>query len=339
MSIVYDLELSELMLSEFKSIYELNNNEDVFKYYICRFVCSEIYNFNDIKKDIDDILSDLKYRKKIIDFTLNELDILTNLDFIKYNDVEIKKYESGSNSIVSCLNEFESICVDMFERKRIFNDINDILKKVYTKSKRKSVSKKKSSNYNHYLVYYAILELNSLFNIKEIKESSFAKYIDFEQSMPCITIEEKCVRYIDSLDYEYDDALQIDEDVLERYLYKNLNLIEEGLVPIKRQYMIRDGRIDILAKDKEGIYTIIELKVENDTDLIFQCIHYTSQLKLEKKVSKVRIITISPEYTYGILNSLKQISIDYNVESYVCLIKSKGIKHKKIDSIKLIKAI
>lgn len=339
MSIVYDLELSELILNELKLMYNIKNSQDTYKYFLCRFLCSEILNYNKLQKEISNLLYDFEYRKKIIDFTLNELDILTSLDYFKYNNVKISKYGDYENSMMSILIELENLSIDFFHKELFYKEINLILKKVYNSAKRKSSSKKDSVNYEYYLIYYSLKSLNREFNVNEINESNFYKNIEFIQSMPSIKIEDKCCRYIDSLNNEYNDSLKIDEDILEKYLYKNLDLIEEGLTPIKRQFLIRDGRLDILAKDKNGTYTIIELKVENDTDLIFQCIYYTTQFKIEKNVSKVRFITISPEYTYGILSSLKQIHQDYNVESYVCSIKVKGIKKRKIDSIKLLKVL
>lgn len=339
MSIVYDLELAELILKELKAMYTIEDSEEVYKYFLCRFICSEIPNYNSIKKELHNLLYNFEYRKKIIDYTINELDILTYEDYFTYNNTQISKYKDCENSLTQTLIELETLCIDLFDKDNFYNEIALLIKKIYNSAKRKSVSKKDSVNYKYYLIYYSLKSLNKDFKINETEESNFYKYIEFIQSMPSVKIEDKCCRYIDSLDTEYNDALKIDEDTLERYLYKNLDIIEDGLVPIKRQFLIRDGRLDILAKDKDGIYTIIELKVENDTDLIFQCIHYSTQFKIEKKVSKVRFITISPEYTYGILNSLKQISKDYNVESYICSIKAKGIKKRKIDSLKLLRVL
>lgn len=339
MQTIYDLELAQLILKELKFIYKIDESNVLYKYIISRYLCSRIYDYSKIKKDLKNILHNLDERRNIVDFFLNELDIVTECDFILYKNAKIYKYKTSSNSVINTLMELESICVDIFMKNDFFNEVDILLKKIYSSIKRKSFTKKSSKNYNYYLVYYALQYLNKEFKINEVKESSFYKHIEFVQSMPSLRLEDRCSRYIDATEYEYNDALKIDEDILEKYIYKNLDLIEPGLQPIKKQYIIKDGRIDILARDKNGIYTIIELKVENDTDLIFQCVHYPSQLKLEKNLSEVRMITISPEYTYGVLNSIKQLALHSNIESYICLIKVKGIKNKKIDSIKLIKAI
>lgn len=339
MSVVYDLELGELILNELKLMYDIEDEQETYRYFLCRFLCSEIFNYNSIRNELSNILHDFEYRKKIIDFILEELGIVTNLDYFKYKGVKINKYNSHENSMISILIELENLSLDFFYREEFFKEISLLFQKIYNSSRRKSSSKKDSVNYKYYLIYHSLNYLNKVFNITEIKESSFYKHIDFIQSMHSIKLEDKCCRYIDSLSNEYNDAFKISENMLEKYLYKHLNLIEEGLIPIKRQFLIRDGRLDILAKDKNGIYTIIELKVENDTDLIFQCIYYTTQFKIEKNVSNVRFITISTEYSYSVLNSLKQLKEDYNVESYICSIKSKGIKKRKIDSVKLLKIL
>lgn len=337
----YDLELSDLITKELKRIYKIEDENEAYKYFLCRFICTQIDKFNTLKKDIPNLLHTFEYRKSIINYTLNELDLITNNDFILYKNTEISVYGTGDNSIINTLIEMEANCVDLFFKDEFFKDIESLIKKSLNSAKRKCSSKKNSAYYNYYLIYYSLLLLNKKFGIEDIEEPTINmnNSIEFYQSIPSLKIEDKCCRYIDSIDHEQNDSLKVDEETLEKFLYKNLNIIEDGLIPIKRQYVIKDGRLDILAKDKNGIYTIIELKVEHDTDLIFQCIHYSTQLKLEKKLSKVRVITICPEYTYGLLNSLKHISKDYNVESYVCLIKSNNIKSKKINSLKLIKVI
>ena len=336
----YDLELSQVFLDELKRMYKIHNDSETYKYFICRFLCQEILKFNKFKKDLLNILHNIEYKKSIIDYTLNELDLITNDDFILYKNTEISIYGNGDNSIINTLIEMDSNCVDLFNREDFFKEIVFIVTKALNSSKRKCSNKKECIHYKYYLIYYALTFLNKYFNIKHLEESNIDKNnnISFIQVVPSLKIEDRCSRYIDTME-DYSDSIKISEDTLEKYIYKNLDLIEEGLIPIKRQYSIRDGRLDILAKDKNGVFTIIELKIENDTNLIFQCIYYSNQLKLDKNVSNTRVITISPEYEYSLLNTLKHISNDYNIESYISMIKSKGMKGDKIDSLKLVKVI
>lgn len=337
---IYDLEISDLFIKELKNIYKIEDNEKLYKYLMCRFICSNFNKFKDIKRNISTLISNIEYKKSLIDYFLNELDLIINEDYFLYKDVPISIYGSGENTIFSIISEIESNCIDLFFKDDIYKEIIFITTKSLNSSKRKCSNKKDSEYYEYYLTYYSLKHLNKYFNIGSTRDSSINENLNFKyiQYMPSLRIEDKCERYIVS-ELNSNDCMRISEDVLEKFLYKKLHLIEEGLTPIKRQFAIKDGRIDILAKDKNGVYTIIELKVEKDTDLIYQCVYYSTQFKLEKKISNVRVITISPEYEYGLLTSLKEISNSFNVESYICSIKSIGMDGNNIDSLKLIKVI
>lgn len=337
---IYDLEVSDIFIKELKDIYKIEDNAKLYKYFICRFICSNFHKFKDIKKNISNLISNIEYKKSLIDYFLNELDLIINEDYFLYKDVPISIYGNGENSIVSILSEIESNCIDLFFKDDIYKEIIFITTKSLNSSKRKCSNKKDSEHYKYYLIYYSLKHLNKYFNIEIIGDSSINKNLDFKyvQYIPSLKIEDKCERYIAS-EFNTNDSVKVTEEVLEKFLYKRLHLIEEGLTPIKRQFVIKDGRIDILAKDKNDVYTIIELKIEKDTDLIYQCIYYSTQFKLEKKLSNVRVITISPEYEYGLLTTLKEIASSFNVESYICSIKSIGMNGNNIDSLKLIKVI
>lgn len=93
----------------------------------------------------------------------------------------------------------------------------------------------------------------------------------------------------------------INEKQLEEIVSNNPELIEDGMKLIEVQYEINNGFIDILCFDKNNIKTIVELKVTSDNeDLIRQCVYYPSQFQ-----EKVRMITIAPDYSKKIYDSLK----------------------------------
>lgn len=93
------------------------------------------------------------------------------------------------------------------------------------------------------------------------------------------------------------------EAKLERKLIKDLNVIEVGMQLIKNQFEIKNGMIDILAKDKEGRICIIELKiVSNDEKLVFQSVYYPTQI-----LGNPRMITIAPSYDYKIKTCLDRL--------------------------------
>lgn len=99
---------------------------------------------------------------------------------------------------------------------------------------------------------------------------------------------------------------------LEKFLFKQIELIENGMTVIERQYEVKDGRIDILARDKENKLCIIELKVvPNDEKLIFQCVYYPTQFN-----EPVRMITIAPDYEYKIKVSLDSLGVERKIYKY-----------------------
>lgn len=104
-----------------------------------------------------------------------------------------------------------------------------------------------------------------------------------------------------------DEVLSGNESFLEDFLVDHIEIIEEDMEFIERQYKVENGVIDILAKDKNGMICIIELKVtESDKNLVWQTAYYPTCFKEE-----TRIITIAPRYTTKIYNALKNVK---NVE-------------------------
>lgn len=99
---------------------------------------------------------------------------------------------------------------------------------------------------------------------------------------------------------------------LEKELMKQLELIEHGMKYIDRQVEVKDGRIDILARDKNNTLCIIELKVvTNEERLIFQCVYYPTQFD-----EPVRMITIAPDYESKIKISLEALDVEMKTYSY-----------------------
>lgn len=91
---------------------------------------------------------------------------------------------------------------------------------------------------------------------------------------------------------------------LRDYLARNLTLLESGLSlwtgseSDSVEFGIDGRRIDILAKDKDGIPVVIELKLSRGHDrTLGQALYYRGRLKQILAVSKVRIIMVAGEVT------------------------------------------
>ncbi|HFR4182785.1 endonuclease NucS [Bacillus cereus] len=115
-----------------------------------------------------------------------------------------------------------------------------------------------------------------------------------------------------------DEVLNGSESLLEDFLVDYIEILEEDMEFIERQRKVENGVIDILAKDKNGILCIIELKVnESDKNLVWQSAYYPTCFQEE-----TRIITIAPKYNPKIYNALKNVK---NVEIKVISKNEKGL--------------
>jgi hypothetical protein len=95
------------------------------------------------------------------------------------------------------------------------------------------------------------------------------------------------------------------ETDLRDYLVRNLNLLEPGLQPwtdadahTATEYPADDRgrRIDILAKDRQGVPVVIELKVSKGHErVVGQSLYYRGSLKQRLSAPRVRVIIVARE--------------------------------------------
>lgn len=116
----------------------------------------------------------------------------------------------------------------------------------------------------------------------------------------------------------------ITEKQLEELVIKNLNKLENGMKFLKAQYSIAGGIIDIIARDKNDILCIIELKVIPDCkDVVFQSLYYPSQFN-----EITRMIVIAPDLTQQLKYVLGKFN---NIELYKYFIdNTNNIMFRKI---------
>ena len=121
------------------------------------------------------------------------------------------------------------------------------------------------------------------------KEEAIDYYINSSQT-------DKLKQFRDAKEIE---SIQIKEKILEDYLENNINALEKDLILIKRQYSTITGPIDILCKDKNDNYVVVELKKGRASDrVIGQITRYIGFIKthmLERPDQKVRGIIVVRE--------------------------------------------
>jgi endonuclease len=91
---------------------------------------------------------------------------------------------------------------------------------------------------------------------------------------------------------------------LRDYLAINLHELEPGLIlwdlnPPSVEYSIGGKRIDILAKDTQGVPVVIELKLDRGYDkVVGQGLLYQALVSKQLKLPKVRVILVANEISY-----------------------------------------
>jgi hypothetical protein len=151
-------------------------------------------------------------------------------------------------------------------------------------------------------------------------------FVDFNVCTSCISNDEyeksfsNIIHHLELWQHELatEAILKGNEKVLEGYIAHNIEIVETDMKLIDTQVKVKDGVIDILAKDKNGTSCIIELKVRsNDKNLIWQSAYYQSEMEED-----VRVITIAPSYDEVISKALLNIR---NIEMKIFNLNDKGL--------------
>ena len=287
----YEDELEEILWNSLKEKFNIKDNYKLYEYILNRYFL--IYNKNNINET-----------KQFFSYIFNEL----NISKFEYKDCKLKF--SGDNNLNNVLCNWEL----NYSNKIPNNLIQDISKISLTKVK----NLKNNFEYKNYLLYFKLNELNKLFKV-DIKNVS---KIDGFTQVNKLNLEDNLKNL---LKVEDNSTTFIKENDLEDYLINHLNLIEDGLIYLSRQYELDEGKIDILAKDKNGDLVIIELKIEVDKRIIWQCLYYPIEIQKIYPNKNIRMITIIPTYPNYILEPLNKLNIEKY--AYDIVVENKKIKN------------
>lgn len=291
----YEDELEEVLWNSLKEKFNILDDFKLFKYLYTRYFI--IYKKNKVENP-----------KDFFKYIFKELNII---DFT-YKDNELK-FSGNENNLNNVLSNWIL---------HYFNDVsNDEIKEITSFALHNTKDLKNSFQYCNYLLFFKLQKLNSLF---EVNLKNAPKIEGFRQKNNK-NLENK-LSFL--LDIEDNSTTFIKEHLLEDYLIEHLDLIEEGLIYQSRQYQLDDGKIDILAKDKNDNLVIIELKIKVDKRIIWQCLYYPKELKKIYPNKNIRMITIIPTYP----NELKStLDLFENVEKYSYKITVKNNKIKNLE--------
>jgi len=104
----------------------------------------------------------------------------------------------------------------------------------------------------------------------------------------------------------------MDEAELRDYLASNPEEIEPGLRVIRIERPIGEGYADIVARDREGRYVIIEVKrVNAGKDAVQQLHRYIEKFRSENPAAPVRGILVAPSISKEAKKLLEKLGLEY----------------------------
>jgi RecB family endonuclease NucS len=149
-------------------------------------------------------------------------------------------------------------------------------------------------------------------------------HTDYEQAP--LRLELQYERLLHPYFLRHQDVSLVDEKAIEEYVARHLEDVEAGLRLIGSQIVLERGRIDLLARDTNGVHVIIEVKVATDTDLVWQQSYYMKEIQ-KMYGGEVRFMVIAPKWEPHIMEMLLKSP---NTEIYLF---TPDIKQKEIRSI------
>ena len=109
-------------------------------------------------------------------------------------------------------------------------------------------------------------------------------------------------------------SMYLTEKEMQTILLKNLSIIEKELRPIAKEKEIKSGKIDILAKDEENNYVVIELKKHRIGEKeVLQLYRYVKEIRETNPF--VRGIIVGPSIDQKALDMLRTLKLEYKVIS------------------------
>lgn len=315
----YECEFRDFLIKHLKEKFQIFDETNLLLYLHLRYDC-----LNNKKTTTP---------KDFMSFLLHELYIIEENDGVVFENHFLTTSFAMEDSLHNIFSEWEfrlfsMPSIDLNGNKRnIQKEKSKTTTKIKSSANRK-IQKYKNSEYKEYLLkYFKLMELNRIFKVSltEVPTLPEVKQLEIR-----LTQEELLERYLQAETFNSTNTKTISESQLRDYLFSNLHLLNHDLIPIEKESVVGEGRVDILAKDNQDNLFIIEIKTENDKRLIWQCIYYQEILKNKYKETKnIYTITVCPEYPEYLLIALRKIP---RLEMYKYIIHTTS---HKIEDVKI----
>lgn len=299
----YESDINTLLIDGLKRTFNVNYTPHLHTYLLSRFILCERIK--------DKILTE-ELKSQYMRYLLRVLGIVGT----SYKDEPLSFYRHEDNSMLHILDDW-SFRMDLENGKTI----EDVFLKAQTSVKecvkvgvRMTKKYRQHSEYNNLLREKIYDALNEMFKVSQNIPIPIEGFQYDENYVPeefYLTKRNKLVLN------EMSQDIKVTERKLEDYLYRNLEVLENGLSPISRQVILPHGVVDILAAGVEGEIVIIELKVEDDKDLLWQERYYKEEIEKRYPNKKVRFMVVSDDFKESTIRYLDTNDI-YTFTPKVC---------------------
>ena len=333
----YEDVVESALIEGFRQKFGINDDDNLITYLFARYsIFHSVDKITDCSQFINFVFQELAIAP------IGVVDGMSTVEFFYYDEYAlIHTSMSDSNSFV---NIFDSISNKFFNQSFSLGNgdlvdaktyLTNIVSDIQRRAKLKLKPYKNSKYKNELLLLFKLNILNEKFCIKDPIEAP--RLSEFNQREHRFSVENLYRRYLHAENFDTKNVHSVTEAQVRDYLYTHIELIEDGMRPIMKEFPTKEGRVDIVARDSNNNLVVIEVKTENDKRLIWQCMYYPGEVK--KELGKyedciVRMITIAPEYPEFISNPLRSIG---NIESYTYSIVAsnnviESIEVKKFDN-------
>lgn len=261
------------------------------------------------------------------EFILSELRIEVEEGYLTLNDDRIEAEAGYGTDLQNLLQGFwfqtkmrKSVSKNEWENK-----LNAILK-ISTKE---IPVKKNHEMYKSYFMLRALNVLNKAFEV-EVTGEVGRRFKHEPMALFRLTKEEELMRTIETFEHTLHIRTDVSEEELEQYLMRNLHVLQPDLKMIGNQVVLPEGRMDILAREAGGRDVIIEVKVEKDTDIIWQRMYYELEWKKRGNDPRMMIVSSVP-LSESIRELLARIG-ETEVFEVTPLVKKRQISELRIDN-------
>ena len=303
-SLFYESEFQEIILEHSREQYGIEDTPLLLRYLFRRFF---IVNLKETK------LSRIRkqdFPSSFMKFWLNDLAIpIQNQSFV-YKGITFSTLVSYGSPLRNIFEDFlhqlsnyRISSIDEPDYLEEWKEARDNVSEWLREVKRKGKKYTKTPVYPYYLKSELLNKLNQAYG-GNVQLPSAIEGFQYQDVVTKLSEEEVCHRHLLAFRERVTDGELLSESELEKYVITHLDDIESGLRFVRSQYILPNGRIDILARDKEGNYVVIELKVEKDTDIVWQKWYYTNEIKKRYNTEKVRFIAILPRFYEEIIEPL-----------------------------------